>query len=50
MTLIQDPFNGQRWQWKYLQRRRGYVTGWFDYGPDFDTRAQAIRWMDARDA
>lgn len=41
MKLIQDPYNGYRWQWKFWQNKPGHVQAWFDYGPSFETREEA---------
>jgi hypothetical protein len=43
--LIRDPLNGYRWQWRYLETRKGYaVCNWFDLGPSFDNKTAADNW------
>lgn len=49
MKLIKDHKNGGLWQWKYFQSRPGYVTGWFDYGPAFESRIEAEEWLENKE-
>lgn len=42
--LVFDVVNGRKWQWKYLQNSPGMVNNWFDYGPAFDVKYEAVEW------
>lgn len=46
--LIYDQYNGQRLQWKYYQHGCGLVRNWFDFGPAFETREEALAWGKSR--
>jgi len=39
MKLIQDPWNGQRYQWRYYDAG---INLWFDYGDSYTTYTEAM--------
>ena len=50
VKLKRDPWNGDKWQWKYESTKRVWADSdkrlWFDLGDAFETKAAAEAWYE----